>query len=282
MSFPYKKLLLALLCVAQVQAHDAPPEATQESFISDVWNGFTSVFTLDGGETLPIFQKITLEAQENVGITHPWPVKKLNPNYPFAPGIGAITTENTIYINETNMGQQPFGVANALMHHEAIHAKHKDARTLRWIPLTSSLVGALATHALYKTLDIQKAYWLAIISTWIVVGNLSKKILSQFIETRADRKGFKATQCAMCAQEIALDREIWEIIQQFNLLIFLQGGYVSGQEIHTIAKELEGKLCSYHTDPNNQALHEEIIKKYTCYLNNLKARKQAAAQPKAV
>lgn len=251
----------------------------ESSFFSDIRDSVSAANTLDTEQPVhPIFQKIGHDAQKTVGIANPLPIKKLNPGHPTATAVLALTTPTKIYVNEDLLGPLTFGMVNCTLHHEAIHAKYEDASKIQIATVGSGITGLVATYAGLRKFGIIKKRWIAVLGSWIIATNLGRKAVSQFIESRADCEGLRATKCVPCVQEMALYREISETTQEFNFMSLLDGGYISAQQTAQIAKELEGKVCNHHTIPENRAFSTQFINSRTLINTQLKTKKEAAAE----
>ena len=195
----------------------------------------------------PFFQKLGMEAQEAMGIEHPQPLYLLDQNHPKTAMIAAKTTKDGIFINPDVLSSLSYGELQAYLRHEAFHAKNNDPEHLAKAITTSRFVsGGMAYALLGRLAQHYRFSWSLGIAA--LAGAITHRLALLFIESRADREGLYATQCATCAQEVLNSTQEKKTNQTFHSLDI---GYLKSEEITLIVKDLKGQSCNYHASTNN-------------------------------
>lgn len=248
MSFSKKTLLVAMLCATTAQAHNKPRFFEQ---IKQAFNDGCKATSACPGDTPthPTVEALGMEAQQKVGVEKPLPIFSMNPHHPMTLFAGAMTDRHGIHVSPQLL-LVSYGVARSTMHHEAIHAREHDYQNIIHKVTVGTAAGALAGYATCRKLNRSKRI-LGVLTGAYLMSIITRQVINQTVEARADREGFKATDCGPCIEEMAANREMLEVSPIFNPFKYF--GYVSSKEVAQIAQELKGKTCQYHETPEKQA-----------------------------
>ncbi len=268
--------LLALLIL-----HTSPQIANQKGFVGRAlasaaqsegahrWNELAATgLGFSGSPASKEMQELANAAQEAVGIPfeNRVPVRQGSTD-----GAAAIADFNAIYINPELFAHQdnPHGVKQCDLHHEAVHIKYHDSSCSIFLKLATNLGAPLLTCALQPQGKLKALYPLSLL-VGIWAGRLVQRNYMFYCERRADSEGHYATGCYMCVREKAKDikgtlecaHQIIQRCQETQDLnpdqkkaqawshdfIKSKAHYLSVDENEAIAADLEKqrKLCAFH------------------------------------